>query len=64
MILPVPSAHDLLRLAPLLGTGLAASILFVTWRLISAMIHPPRRSYSWAVAHNQPGDPGEVSPDP
>lgn len=36
--------------------GLLAMIVCTAWMLI----HPPRRTYAWAVARSQPGDPGEL----
>lgn len=44
----------------LLAAGLAlfalAVVAFTAWTLT----HPPRRTYSWAVVRNVPGDPSEV----
>ncbi len=36
--------------------GLIALILTTAWMLT----HPVRRSYAWAIARSQPGDPGEL----
>jgi pimeloyl-ACP methyl ester carboxylesterase len=36
--------------------GLVALILTTAWMLT----HPVRRSYAWAIARSQPGDPGEL----
>jgi pimeloyl-ACP methyl ester carboxylesterase len=36
--------------------GFSALVLTTAWMLT----HPPRRSYAWAVARSQPGDPSEL----
>lgn len=36
--------------------GFAALVLTTAWMLT----HPPRRTYAWAVARSQPGDPSEL----
>ena len=53
---PLPGLIVLL----LCGGALFYAVLsmYIGWR----MLHPPRRSYASAVARNQPGDPGELSP--
>jgi pimeloyl-ACP methyl ester carboxylesterase len=52
--------HPLLGLIQLLAVGfvvgLGALIVYTAWLLV----HPHRRSYAWAVARGQPGDPGEL----
>ncbi|MFG0305912.1 MAG: alpha/beta fold hydrolase [Phycisphaerales bacterium JB040] len=52
--------HELVGLWPLLALGGAlywlGLVAFTTWLIT----HPPRRTYSWAVARGLPGDPGEL----
>lgn len=51
---------DLLGLAALLGVGLVVFYLAVGWFVAMKLLHPPRRTYGWAVARNRPGDPSEL----
>lgn len=52
--------HPVLGLAQLLLLGLLLSIALITWITIHKLRHPPRRTYSWAVARAVPGDPSEL----
>lgn len=38
------------------AVGLVSLILYTAW----VLTHPPRRSYAWAIARAQPGDPSEL----
>lgn len=47
--------------------GLFAAGLVIYWAVLVLWVghrltRPPRRSYAWAVAYGQPGDPGELTP--
>jgi pimeloyl-ACP methyl ester carboxylesterase len=50
----------ILGLLQILGIGLVVAlgglVFFTAWLLT----HPPRRTYAWALARRQPGDPGEL----
>lgn len=51
-----------LGLAQLLLVGLAGAVALATLHTAWSLTHPPRRTYAWAVARSQPGDPGELTP--
>ena len=45
-----------------MGAGLVLSILVLTVFTFRLLLHPPRRTYSWAVSRQLPGDPSELIP--
>lgn len=51
---------NVVGLLVLLAAGLALFALAVTAYTAWTLTHPPRRTYSWAVVRNIPGDPSEV----
>lgn len=51
---------SMIGLGQLLLVGLVLSVILVTWITIHRLRHPPRRTYSWAVARSLPGDPSEL----
>lgn len=53
---------DVLGLLLLLAAGLVVLLLALIAHSVWMLTHPPRRTYSWAVARNLPGDPREASP--
>ncbi|MEM1185011.1 MAG: alpha/beta hydrolase [Planctomycetota bacterium] len=58
--LPIPTVADLIDLLPLLGAGLALFLVSVIAITTVSLMRPPRRTYSFAVARNRPGDPREL----
>ncbi|MBS0191241.1 MAG: alpha/beta hydrolase [Phycisphaerales bacterium] len=47
---------------PLLVAGLLAYGVVLVWLTYRRLTRPRRRTYSWALANNLPGDPGELTP--
>lgn len=52
----------LVGLLQLLGVGLAMAVVLAVFHTAWSLTHPPRRTYSWAVARKLPGDPAELTP--
>lgn len=61
--MPPPSVSlNLPDFLALLGVSLVlAWVVLCAWTVIS-IVRPPRRTYSWALARNRPGDPSELAP--
>ncbi|MCB9841886.1 MAG: alpha/beta hydrolase [Phycisphaeraceae bacterium] len=53
----------MLGFAILLIVGLALAVIMSALAVVRRLRNPPRKTYSWAVARNKPGDPGEL-PNP
>ena len=53
----------MLGFAILLILGLALAVIMSALAVVRRLRNPPRKTYSWAVARNKPGDPGEL-PNP
>ncbi len=53
---------DVLGLVMLLAVGLVVLVAALVVHSLWMLTHPPRRTYSWAVVRNLPGDPREASP--
>lgn len=58
----MPALHPIIGLLQLLGAGLAVAVLLVTAHTAWSLARPPRRTYAWALARRQPGDPSELDP--
>ncbi|MCX5688302.1 MAG: alpha/beta hydrolase [Planctomycetota bacterium] len=59
---PPPVSLNLPDLLALLGVSLVlAWAMLCVWTVVSIM-RPPRRTYTWALARNRPGDPSELAP--
>jgi len=54
------SLEAAVRLIPLMLIGFGVAYTSVVWFIVRRLRNPPRRTYSWAVARNVPGDPGEL----
>ncbi|MEM9372018.1 MAG: alpha/beta hydrolase [Planctomycetota bacterium] len=52
----------LLGLLNLLGAGAAAAWLAAVAHTAWSLLHPPKRTYAWALHRQLPGDPGELDP--
>ncbi len=52
----------MIGLIELLAAGLIVAMAIGVHATIRTLTRPPRRTYSWAVARNRPGDPSELTP--
>lgn len=60
--MPPPVSLNLPDLLALLGVSLVlAWTVLCAWTVVS-IVRPPRRTYTWALARNRPGDPSELAP--